>query len=180
MTLALCHPETSSAGWLQAPCKDKACATEVVHPGQVCRCGEQRGHRTAPTSTPVPHLYAKSGKEQREVDEGGKLHRSHFGKRADGGKGNSSLPCHFSLLPSKRSKERFLEKLMFPLLHLKSSSDCCVFRLGGDGSDVYEKWISRLLGDLFSKWLFFGLLLLKWTISGKWIQVASLGERNAV
>jgi len=87
----------------------------------------------------VPHLYAKSGKEQREVGEGGKLHRSHFGKRADEEKAILPYPVTFPALPSKRSKESFLKRLMFPLPRLTSSSDCCVFCLGGDGSDVYEK-----------------------------------------
>lgn len=78
-----------------------------------------------------------------------------------------SLECLFNITDQKGQGEIALENSYFPFLHFLSSGNCSAFCLEGDGSDVYEKWISRLLGDLFSRWLSFGLLLLKWTISGK-------------
>lgn len=103
--------------------------------------------------------------------------RNNEGKRWEKSKGGGVTYSSWSCI--KLEKRKLLElpqKLLFyitgqkeqneiPLSFILSScSNCFVFCLEADSPDVYEKWISRLLGDLFSGWLFFGLLLLKWTI----------------
>lgn len=77
--------------------------------------------------------------EQQEGGESGKLHRSPLRKRTDDEKAIPPYPVTFLGYLLGGAKGSSMRKLMFALPHLTSPSDRCVFRLGGDGSGVYEK-----------------------------------------
>lgn len=176
----------SPAGWLPAPCQDKAYSAQVTQtddlPGG--RSDSSKGWpediRLLPNSLPpLPHPLPHAKK----IKEGWEEERE-CGCRWSGPVGKDHTR-KMDILPTlhcspKGTKWDFPWKLMFSFLHLASSGNCSVFCLGRDGFNAYEKCIGWLPADLFSRWLSFSLLFLKWTISGKWIQNVSLGERNAV
>ena len=175
----------SPAGWLPAPCQDKACSAQVTQmvalPGGRSESGMgwPEDRRLLPNSLPpLPHPRPPAQKMKERWEEGGGCGCSRSGPVGrDHTRKTDVLPTvHRS---PKEQNEITLKNSCFPssIFHSLVTSTFC---LGRDGFDAYEKCIGWLLGNLFSRWLSFSLLLLKWTISGKWIQNVSLGERNAV